>query len=55
MVDPTLLARLLGAVWQEGITTLIFDIVIAIPSELINLAFTVLLRSRNLAGDYAGE
>jgi hypothetical protein len=31
-----------GAVWQQGITTWIFDIVIPIPSEFINYAFTLL-------------
>jgi hypothetical protein len=31
-----------GAAWREGITTWIFDIVIPIPSEFINSAFTLL-------------
>jgi hypothetical protein len=35
------------AVWQEGITTRIFDIVIPIPSEFINSAFTVLPAATN--------
>jgi hypothetical protein len=48
-----------GAAWREGITTWIFDIVIPIPSEFINSAFTLLPEApingglQNSPGDFS--